>query len=117
MRLLADENVDGPIVTRLRQEGHQVIYVAEMEPGLSDEAVLQMANRENAVLMTADRDFGELIFRLRKDVPGVILLRLAGLPPERKADTVAQIIANLGSRLQGAFTVIGVRTVRRRRVI
>ena len=58
MNLLADESVDQPIVTHLRQQGYHVWYVAEMEPGLSDEAVLQLANHEGAVLLTADRTWG-----------------------------------------------------------
>ena len=62
MKLLADEGVDRPIVERLRESSHQVWYVAEMEPGISDETVLDMANREEAVLLTVDKDFGELYF-------------------------------------------------------
>lgn len=58
MEFWADESVD-----RLREDGHQVWYAAEMEPGLSDEAVLALANREAALLLTADKDFGELVFR------------------------------------------------------
>ena len=46
MNLLADESVDGPIVERLRQAGHRVWYVAEMQPGISDDAVLDWVNRE-----------------------------------------------------------------------
>lgn len=45
MNFVADESVDGAIVKRLRQDGHQVSYVAEMEPGISDEVVLGLANR------------------------------------------------------------------------
>jgi hypothetical protein len=43
VNLLADEDVDGPVVERLRQDGYAVLYVAEMEPGISDEAILRKA--------------------------------------------------------------------------
>ncbi len=59
MNLLADESVDGQIVARLRQDNHDVTYVAEMEPGISDETVLQRANEQEALLLTVDKDFGE----------------------------------------------------------
>ena len=59
MNFLADESVDRQIVERLRQDGHLVQYVAEMEPGISDNVVLASANREAALLLTADKDFGE----------------------------------------------------------
>jgi predicted nuclease of predicted toxin-antitoxin system len=61
VKFLADEGVDKQIVDRLRQVGHSVWYVAEMEPGISDDEVLNLANRENDILLTADKDFGELI--------------------------------------------------------
>ncbi len=79
MNLLADEGIDGQIVARLRDEGHSVLYVAEMEPGISDDAVLDLANREDRVLLTTDSDFGELAFRqslLTRS--GVVLIRWPG---------------------------------------
>jgi len=62
VKFLADENVDKPIVEHLMRDGHLVLYVIEMEPGISDEEVIQRANQESALLLTADRDFGELVF-------------------------------------------------------
>ena len=81
MKLLADEGVDRPIVERLRESSHQVWYVAEMEPGISDETVLDMANREEAVLLTVDKDFGELVFRQGRMTGGIILTPAAADPP------------------------------------
>jgi predicted nuclease of predicted toxin-antitoxin system len=74
MKFLADENMDVAIVERLRQDGHQVWYVVEMEPGIPDDEVLALANREGAILITADKDFGELVFRLRYLATGIILI-------------------------------------------
>jgi predicted nuclease of predicted toxin-antitoxin system len=73
VKILADEGVDRPIVERLRQNSHQVWHVAEMEAGSADEAVLDLANREGAVLLTTDKDFGELVFRQERMTKGVIL--------------------------------------------
>ena len=106
MKLLADESVDRQIVDRLRQEGHTVWYVAEMEPGITDHSVLGIANNEGAVLLTADKDFGELIYRQRLVNPGVILIRLAGLAAEAKAQIVAKAINLHSSDLAHRFAVI-----------
>ncbi|GIW91583.1 MAG: hypothetical protein KatS3mg109_2015 [Pirellulaceae bacterium] len=106
MKILADEGVDRPIVERLRQSGHQVWYVVEMEPGISDDAVLDLANREEAVLLTTDKDFGELVFRQGRMRRGVILIRLAGISPSRKAGIVASALAAHGGKVEQAFTVI-----------
>ena len=51
MNLVADEGVDRAVVERLRQDGHEVIYVAELSPSVSDEEVLRQANARNAVLL------------------------------------------------------------------
>ncbi len=106
MKVLADEGVDRPIVERLRQSGHQVWYVAEMEPGISDDVVLDLANRERAILLTADKDFGELVFRQGRMTRGVILIRLAGISSARKAEIVASALAAHGGEMEQAFTVI-----------
>lgn len=65
MTLLADENVDRQIVERLRLDGHLVAHVAEMSPGIMDETVLTESQISESVLITADKDFGELVFRQR----------------------------------------------------
>jgi len=115
VKILADEGVDRPIVERLRQSNHQVWYVAEMEPGTSDEVVLDLANREGAILLTADKDFGELVFRQERMTKGVILIRLAGISPSRKAEIVISAIIAHGDEMEQAFTVISPGAVRIRR--
>lgn len=83
MNFLADEGVDFPGVHRLRSDGREVLYVAEMAPGVSDETVLAAANAKNALLLPSDKDFGELVYRLPRISAGVLLMRLAGLSPAR----------------------------------
>ena len=106
MNLLADESVDGQIVARLRQDNHDVTYVAEMEPGISDETVLQRANEQEALLLTVDKDFGELTYRQKLIHHGVVLIRLAGLLNKTKAELVAQALRERGAEFKNAFTVI-----------
>jgi predicted nuclease of predicted toxin-antitoxin system len=112
VRLLADEGVDAAIVARLRSDGYDVIYVAELSPGITDDAVLELANADERILMTADKDFGELVFRLRRVAFGVLLVRLPGLPSASKADAVAQVIGEHGEEMPGAFTVLSAGLVR-----
>lgn len=106
MNLFVDESVDRQIVERLRREGHEVLYVAEMEPGISDDIVLARANEKNALLVTADKDFGELVFRLGKVNAGVLLIRLAGLSFDKKAEIVSDALRDHGEEFPRAFTVV-----------
>jgi len=106
MNLVADEGADRQIVEQLRQDGHNVVYVAELAPSIGDDAVLQQANDRHATLLTADKDFGELVFRLNRVAAGVILVRLEGLLPETKATIVAQAIRDHEAELVHSFSVI-----------
>ena len=112
MNLLADENVDRQIVERLRQDGHQVLYIAEMAPSVSDGVVLEKANQQNAVLITADKDFGELVYRQGLIHAGVVLLRLASLSPMKKADVISVVLLDRGLEIQDAFAVDSPQNVR-----
>ena len=112
MKFLADESVDGQIIERLRKDGHEVLYIAEMQPGTTDLAVLEIANRKKCVLLTADKDFGELIFRQNRITSGIILNRLAGFPPISKAELVAFVIEQHLEEFTGAFAVISPKSVR-----
>jgi predicted nuclease of predicted toxin-antitoxin system len=113
MNLLADESVERQIVERLRREGHEVLYVAEMEPGITDDAVLERANETAALLLTVDKDFGELVFREgRLSSGGVLLIRLAGLSAETKAQVVSDAFREYASEFPDCFSVISPGKVR-----
>jgi len=118
MRLVADENLDLSVIGRLRAAGHEVFAVVEMEPGIPDEAVLGIANAEGAMLVTEDKDFGELAFRLRLVHHGVILLRLPGLPAGTKAAILLELLEAHETELAGNFAVVspGLLRIRRNRI-
>ena len=117
MNFLVDENIDRQIADCLRLMGHNVDYVAENDAGISDDEVLEMANKKTALLLTADKDFGELVFRQRRVTSGVVLIRLAGLSPTRKAEIVVSAIKKHGPELKHSFSVITPGAVRIRHEI
>jgi len=80
--------IDLPIVESFRRDGHVTLYVAEMEPGIKDD--VKQANKEKAILLTADKDFGELVFRQGRISQGIILVRLKGLSPKLKGEIVGE---------------------------
>jgi predicted nuclease of predicted toxin-antitoxin system len=114
---LADECVDRQIVERLRLYGHEVAYVAERSPGITDEVVLTESRISGSVLITVDTDFGEIVFRQRRASVGVLLIRLRGLTPAMKATVVAEAVREHGHELAGAFAVLSPGNIRIRREI
>ena len=112
MNFVADEGVDAPIVQRLRADGHSILYIAEIWPGVADEQVLALAVDNQAVLITADKDFGALVFQQRRASSGVILLRLAGLTAAQKTILVSHTIAHYENEMRDSFTIITSQRVR-----
>lgn len=115
MKIVADEGIEKPVVLRLRAEGHQVIHIAEIAPGSTDLEVLELANQEESLLITYDKDFGDLVFYRRFHSQGVMLLRLPQtLSSVEKADLVVDVIREKREELFQSFTVA---TLSKRRTI
>jgi predicted nuclease of predicted toxin-antitoxin system len=108
MKFFLDESADFVIAQRLREDGHTVTTVVETVQSISDQEVLAKANVAEAILITSDKDFGELVYHQKTVVYGVVLLRLEQLKPLQKAEVVARIISAHASEMIGAFTVIDI---------
>lgn len=106
MNFLADESCARPVVKALRESGHDVTAVAETARGATYEQVLETALNEGRVLITEDRDFGELVYARGKSSSGVILVRFHSRAHHAKPATVVDAVTKLGSKLQYSFTVI-----------
>lgn len=115
MRFLADENVPIPSIRLLRAAGHDVDAVIEDAAGTSDPDVLERARRHEQVLVTFDRDFGELVYRRGSPVPaGIIYLRLSPADPEEAGRVLVGLLALADLQLEGRFTVVDRDRVRQR---
>ena len=76
MRLLANENIPEQVIAALRKAGHDIVWIRLLCPGATDSEVIIRALKERRIILTFDKDFGELAFRHRRVAPGIILLRL-----------------------------------------
>lgn len=96
--------------------GHDVLYIAELTPSFPDDEVLDAARRADALLITGDTDFGELVFRQDKASGGVVLLRLSGLSVEREIFVITTALATHAEEMRGRFTILSPGSVRIRTV-
>lgn len=106
MKLLANENVPRVVVEALRTAGHDVSWIHREAPGATDADVLAAARRDECILLTFDKDFGEFAFR--SGLPpslGIILCRFRPVSPEW---TGRHVVSALSSRTDwvGQFSVI-----------
>ena len=114
MNLLADECCDGGLVEALREDGHDVLYAAESLAGSPDDEVLARASQDDRIVLTEDRDFGELVYRLRLPARGVVYLRFAVEDREDKVLRARWLFREVGVRLVGSFVVVEADRVRMR---
>ena len=106
MKFLADEGVDRSVVDGLRALGFNVYYVIEEERSQDDDVLLEIAEREKRILITRDKDFGELVYRLNKAHAGVILVRLEGYDTIARGEMVCKLVNQYREQLQNSFSVI-----------
>jgi predicted nuclease of predicted toxin-antitoxin system len=106
MRILANENFPKDAVDYLREIGHDIAWVRADAPGSSDREVLSRVQSEDRVLLTFDKDFGELAFRSGLPATcGIILLRFTATSPDHVAKTVAAALRDR-TDWTGNFSVI-----------
>jgi predicted nuclease of predicted toxin-antitoxin system len=106
VRWVADECVDADLVQQLRSADHDVLYVMEVARRATDAEVTELAASENRLLLTADKDFGDLIFRLAWRVPGLVLLRTDFAQRTLNWQRLDRAIAKFGNGLFGYYTVV-----------
>jgi predicted nuclease of predicted toxin-antitoxin system len=114
LRFHANENIESEVVAFLRAAGHDVAYAAELTPRAADHVILGIAAAESRIVLTADKDFGELCFRRRLPSAGVILLRVKAVSPSARIRVFDDLLRTHADRLPGRFTVVSERGVRMR---
>ncbi|HZV71052.1 MAG TPA: DUF5615 family PIN-like protein [Saprospiraceae bacterium] len=112
---LADESVDYRIIIALRNSGFYVFSIADENPGWHDDQVLAHSYKNNFVLITEDKDFGELAFRIKKPNHGIVLLRLGNLDINTKMQLVLKIFQNNFEAFKNSYSVINYKKLRVRK--
>jgi predicted nuclease of predicted toxin-antitoxin system len=114
MKILADENCGLSFRSALANAGHDVRLIRDISPGLDDDAVFALAIEQGCVLLTHDRDFGNISERADARPPAIVLMRLRALNAATRAAMVVRVLAELGENLIGHFVVVEPHQVRSR---
>jgi predicted nuclease of predicted toxin-antitoxin system len=115
MRIVADENLAYRMIKALRNKGFEVISIEEDTPSIPDNNVLSVAVKENALLITEDKDFGDLVMLHKLPHKGILLLRLSGMETDEKVIRTLDVIQTYGEELKDSFTVVDAKKVRIRK--
>lgn len=107
MKLLANENFPYASIYYLKEKGYDVLSIGVDNPSILDSEIMDIAINEGRIILTFDRDYGELIFRHNyKPEKGVIYLRLNEYKPHEPGLILEDILTNRGIDLSRALTVI-----------
>ena len=110
---LADENIPLYVVKQLRKEGYKVISVTEEFAGSSDEKILELSSRNKWVIITFDKDFGELIYKQKSNKPyGIILMRVTPKSPEYILQLLKWLLLQTSILFEANFVVLNKDKVR-----
>ena len=112
MTLLADESVDFGIISNLRLKGIVVISILEDYAGIKDTEVLKLAQDKEYLLITEDKDFGELTYRLKLEHCGIMLIRLNDMPRKERILFTTEIIETYFDKLKDCFSVLTTKGLR-----
>jgi predicted nuclease of predicted toxin-antitoxin system len=113
MRLLADAHISRAMTAYLVGLGHDFLHAASLPPKTSDSVLLQRATEEARIVLTADKDFGELCFLRLMPCSGVVLLRLTAASESARLAVFRQFWPTIEQNVQGHFVVVTDKSVRR----
>lgn len=118
MDFLANENFPLASIKLLRKAGYNVAAVIEDAPGSKDGDVLKAANASNQIILTFDRDYGELIYHYKAFGPaGVIYFRFDPANPEEPAIILLKILTEKEIVVMEKFTVVERNGIRQRHLL
>jgi len=106
MQFLADESCDFLLVKTLREAGHDVLAVSEIMPRAEDSDVIRLSVREKRILLTEDKDFGQLVYAHGQSSVGVIFLRFPFSARKQISRDLSILIEQQGKRLIGCFVTV-----------
>ncbi len=116
MKFLANENFPFPSIQLLRSNKYYVKSIAEDIPGIKDEEIIEIATKEQLIIITFDKDYGELIFKYGfLNPPAVVFFRHKGQTPLFAGTFLMQLLSDESITFTDYFTVIDENNIRQRK--
>jgi predicted nuclease of predicted toxin-antitoxin system len=106
LKFLADESCDFRVVRALREYGHDVLAVCEFAKRLEDPDVIDLSVREDRILITEDKDFGQLVFAHGHGTRGVILVRYPAVTRRGLPTDLVRLVEQKKHGLRNSFVVL-----------
>lgn len=106
LKFLANVNIEKPIIDFLIEKGIDVVWVAEIDKRMPDIKVCEIANNEKRIILTNDKDFGEIVFLQRMVSRGIVLFRVKGQDVSVKISLIEKLLNKYADKIMGHFVVV-----------
>ncbi len=106
IKFLADVNIEKPVVDFLVKNGFDVKWVTNIDKQMQDVAVFRIANAEQRIILTNDKDFGEMCFFQKKTSHGIILLRIKGQDSFKKIGLLKKLLERYPDKIIKHFVIV-----------
>jgi len=106
LKFLADVNIEKYIIDELTRMGHDIVWVTDLNRHLDDLSIFKIARKESRILVTNDKDFGEIVFRQKLAPAGLVLFRVKGQDAEVKVKLLRKLLAAHSEKMSGHFVVV-----------
>lgn len=116
MKFLADENIPAFVCQTLKIQGVDIFNINDIECGMSDKDIANFAKKQERIIITFDKDFGELVFKDQLDVKGIILLRFKPKNPHFILEKIKNLFNNTEIKLQNNFIIVEEDRIRIRKI-
>ncbi|MEN0051388.1 MAG: DUF5615 family PIN-like protein [Bacteroidota bacterium] len=114
--LLADENFPFASYKYLLEEEYDIKHIAVDHASIKDHEVIDIAIKEDKIIVTFDSDFGGLIFKMGFQPKGVIFFRWKEFMPKAPGEYLHQLIISETIQFEGYLTVIDEQKIRQRKI-
>ncbi len=106
IKFLANVNVEKPLIDFLNEKGFDIKWVTNIDKRMPDDRVCELANSEQRIIITNDKDFGEIVFYQKKIAYGIILLRVKGQKSAEKIVVLDKLLENYQDKIANHFVVL-----------
>lgn len=105
LKFVLDVGVGHKVSAFLTENGYDVLSILDIDPAMPDADILVIAERDQRMVVTMDKDFGELAYRSRQKHEGILLLRLEDASGDEKANVIREILGKYADDISGKFCV------------
>ncbi|MCP5102975.1 MAG: hypothetical protein GY950_06340 [bacterium] len=116
VKFIADEGFSFPITSILREKGYDVIWIGDIASGVEDTKVFEISQKDGRIILTEDKDFGELAIRFKCKTSGIILLRIEPDQKELRERKVIELFRDFSDKLKGHLIIIDEQKFRFRKI-